>query len=312
MELRAYARVLLRRWWLPLLFAALASGGAYVASSRATPTYRATAQLSVTPSIVDYFTGEAVQRLLNNYSLQLKSRGFAALVAEQLGTAGAPPAGPTGNGGAYSPPLAGGSPALQGKIKAVASPSEYRIAIEVDDADPGRAQAIANAAAQAFVEKMQAENAGREKHDVEVQVLDLAERPGAPVSPSPKRTAAGAGLLGAALGVGAVFLLEYLDDHGPLRRPGARLAGRSRAGSAGRSRVGSAEPSAGARRRLALAHRRRDRRGPDGPDVPDSPPSGGVRQGEVVYGLGHRRPAGRGDLHEAALAGGRGIPDAPH
>jgi uncharacterized protein involved in exopolysaccharide biosynthesis len=284
-ELRAYARVLLRRWWVPVLCAVLAGGAAYVFSAQAEPTYRATAQLSVTPSIVDYFTGEAVQRLLNNYSLQLKSRAFAGLVAAQLG----PPAKPE---------------AVQGKIKAVASPSEYRIAIEVDDADPQQAQDVANAAARAFVAKMQADNAGREKRDVDVQVLDLAERPGAPVSPRPRRTAAGAALVGAALGVGLVFLLEYVDYHRPTRRQTSRLSG----------------PSAGARRRLSQAHRRRGSgatvaNGATGTagitDVAGSPPGAGAREGDVVYGLGRRRPAGRGDLHEAALAGGRGVPDTP-
>ena len=83
----------------------------------------------------------------------------------------------------------------------MAAPSEYRIAIEVDDADPERARDVANAAARAFVDKISAENAGREKRDIEVQILDLAPPPGAPVSPRPKRDALGAALLGAALGV---------------------------------------------------------------------------------------------------------------
>jgi uncharacterized protein involved in exopolysaccharide biosynthesis len=195
-ELRAYARTLLRRWWLPVVFALLAGGVAYAVSAQARPTYRATAQLSVLPSIVDFFTGEAVQRLLNNYSLQLRSRTFADLVAAQLGTPG-------------------DGDRIMGSIKAVAAPAEYRIAIEVDDADPLRARDVANAAARAFVEKVRAENAGREKRDIEVQVLDLAQTPGAPVSPRPLRTAAGAGVLGAAVGVGLAFLLEYVDYHRP-------------------------------------------------------------------------------------------------
>ena len=108
---------------------------------------------------------------------------------------------------------------MLGKIKAVAAPAEYRIAIEVDDADPRRARDIANAALRAFVEKIRAENAGRERRDIEVQVLDLAETPGAPFAPRPRRDAAGAALLGAAAGVGAAFLLEYVSSHRPPRRP---------------------------------------------------------------------------------------------
>jgi succinoglycan biosynthesis transport protein ExoP len=224
-ELRAYARTLLRRWWLPVGFAVLAAAVAYAVAAQAAPTYRATAQLSVLPSVVDFFTGEAVQRLLNNYSLQLRSRAFAGLVAEQLGAPGT----------SGSP---GSSQADQvfGKIKAVAAPSDYRIAIEVDDPDPQRARDVANAAARAFVEKIRAENAGRERRDIEVQVLDLASTPGSPVSPRPLRTALGAGVLGVAVGVGAAFLLEYVEYHRPPTRPGGPPGSGSRRGSTIRRR----------------------------------------------------------------------------
>jgi uncharacterized protein involved in exopolysaccharide biosynthesis len=217
-ELRAYVRTLLRRWWIPVGFGLIAGAVAYVFALQSAPVYRATAQLSVLPSIVDYFTGEAVQRLLNNYSLQLRSRAFAGLVAEELSAPGARPAGA---------PLSADQ--LQGRIKAVAAPAEYRIAVEVDDADPERARDIANAAALAFVTKIRADNAGREKRDIEVQILDPATTPGSPVSPRPRRDALGAALLGGALGVGLVFLMEYLDLHRP-------PAGRDRTGAGPGSR----------------------------------------------------------------------------
>ncbi|MDQ3702783.1 MAG: hypothetical protein M3442_17935 [Chloroflexota bacterium] len=265
--------MLLHRWWLPVGFAVLAAGAAYFFSAQATPTYRATAHLSVTPSIVDFFTGEAVQRLLNNYSLQLKSRSFAALAAQQLGTPG-------------------GAEQVLGKIKAVAAPAEYRISVEVDDPDPARAQAIANAAATAFVEKQRAENAGREKRDIEVQVLDLAERPGAPVSPRPRRSAAGAGILGAGVGVATALLLEYLNQ----RRP--PLPGRATADAT--------------RRRIAQLRRRRGAklRAAGTTAVPRSAPR--TAEGVLAHGLRPHRPTGRGDRHEAALASGRGVPDTTH
>jgi uncharacterized protein involved in exopolysaccharide biosynthesis len=218
----------LRRWWIPVGLGLIAGAVAYLFAVQSAPVYRATAQLSVLPSVVDYFTGEAVQRLLNNYSLQLRSRAFAGLVAEELsapgsagGTSGTPSGTPSGTR------LAGavGVDQLHGRIKAVAAPSEYRIAVEVDDADPDRARDVANAAVRAFVAKINAENAGREKRDIEVQILDLASAPGSPVSPRPRRDALGAALLGGALGVGVVFLLEYLDDHRPPAGPGGTRPG---------------------------------------------------------------------------------------
>ena len=189
----SYAHVLLRRWPLIVLCALLAGLAAYGYASRAPRIYRATAQLSVTPSIVDFFTGEAVQRLLSNYALRLRSRAFAGEFASRL-----------------SPSASVDD--VAGKIRAVAAPSEYRISIEVDDRDPERAQQIANAAAFAFVEKIRAETAGREKQDISLDVLERAETPPAPFSPRPRRDAIGAALAGALLAGALAFLLEYWDD----------------------------------------------------------------------------------------------------
>jgi capsular polysaccharide biosynthesis protein len=275
-ELRTYARILLRRWWLPVAFALVAAVVGYGVSAQAAPTFRATSQLSILPSIVDYFTGEAVQRLLNNYSLQLKSRAFAGLAAQRL-------------------PTPGRAEDVVGKIKAVAAPAEYRIAIEVDDADPSRARDLANAAATAFVEKIRAENAGREKRDIEVQILDLAEMPGAPISPRPRRNAAGAGILGAGLGIAAAFLLEYVDYHRPQRRSGAPGAPGAPGGTGSRR-----DPL---RRRRALSAR---------PSPPELVAPAGAREGVFPYGLRSRRSADRGDVHQTPLAGGRSVSDATH
>jgi capsular polysaccharide biosynthesis protein len=194
MELRQYARALLRRWPLVLAFAVLAAGGAYAYSFRAPRLYRATAQLSVTPSIVDFFTGEAVQRLLNNYALRLRTQAFAAELAPRVG---AP------------------SEGVAGKVRAVAAPNEYRISIEVDDVDPARAQQIANAAAYGFVEKVRSETAAREKpdkQDVIVEVMEPAGLPGAPFSPRPRRDALGGSLVGALLAGVIALVLEAWDD----------------------------------------------------------------------------------------------------
>jgi capsular polysaccharide biosynthesis protein len=192
-EFRAYARILLRRWWLLIALAAIAGVTAYSYAVRSASVYRAVAHLSVTPTSIDFYKGEAVQRLLNNYSLQMRTRDFAARVAARL-----PAPEPSGS--------------LEGKIRAVAAPSEYRIGIEVDDAEPVRAQVIANTAAEAFLEKLNREASETVRLDVQVQVLERAETPSAPIRPRPMRDALGAALLGGLLGAGLAFLLEYWDD----------------------------------------------------------------------------------------------------
>ena len=196
MDLRHYATVLLRRWPLILAFAALAAGAAYAYASRAPLTYRATAHLSVTPSEIEFFTGEAVQRLLNNYSIRLRSKSFAAEFAPRL-----------------SPRATADE--VAGKVRAVAAPQEFRISVEVDDADPVRAQQIANAAAYQWVEKIRAEVAAwpnPAKQAITLEVFEPAETPGSPFSPRPRRDAFGGALVGVIVGCVAAILLEALDD----------------------------------------------------------------------------------------------------
>jgi receptor protein-tyrosine kinase len=252
MEFRTYARMLLKRWPIVVAFAALAAGAAYASAVRAPRVYRATAQLSVTPSVVDFYTGEAVGRLLTNFALQLKSREFAPQIGARM-----QPAEPADR--------------VAGKVRAVAAPPEFRIALEVDDPDPERAQQLANAAATAFVDKIRAEVVGKERRDIQIEMLERADLPGAPVSPRPKRAALGAAILGGVLGAAIALLLEFWDDT-----------------------VKSADEAAAL---LAL---------PVLGAIPAAAKTG------VIHGLRARRPARRGRLHQAALAGRGGVPNAPH
>lgn len=256
MEFLAYARVLRRRWPLIVLLAVVAGVSAFGYASRAPRVYRATAQLSVTPSIVEYWTGQAVERLLNNYALQLKTRDFARTIAAQL----TPPESPDG---------------VAGKVRAVAAPADFRISIEVDDADPDRAQRIANGAAISFARKIQSEIAGKERHDLQVEVMESAELPDAPFSPRPRRDALGAAILGAILGVAVAFLLEFWDDTVKSVEEATAILG---------------VPVLGA--------------------IPD-PNKTGVFH-DLIRGRWPGRPAGRDRLHKAPFAGRGGVPDAPH
>ena len=196
MELRQYARILVRRLPIILLLAAIGSSAAYAYAAGAPRLYRATAHLSVTPSTIDFFTGEAVQRLLNNYALRLRSNAFAAEFAPRI-----------------SPAARGDD--VAGKVRAVAAPQEFRISVEVDDPDPARAQQIANAAAYGFVEKIRGESAARsnqEKQDIYLEVYEPAGLPGTPSSPRPRRDALGGALIGAIIAGALALLLEALDD----------------------------------------------------------------------------------------------------
>ncbi len=185
MELGAYVRIVLDRWRTIAAIVVLAGAVAYGTSVQSPVTYRATASLSVTPSIVEYWTGQAVERLLNNYALQIRSRPFAAAVARDAGL-------PVG--------------ILDGRLRAVAAPTEFRVSIEFDDADAQEASRIANLAGAAFVAKIRAEIAGKDRQDIRLEVLEPATTPDAPISPRPGRAAAGGALAGAIIGAALAAL----------------------------------------------------------------------------------------------------------
>lgn len=196
MEFRHYLGILVRGWLLITLCGLTGLAGAYAYSSRMPRLYRATATVSVTPSVIEYWTGQAVERLLNNYTLRLKSGAFLERVTKDLS--------------AQQQNIAVNE--VAGKLQAIASGSEFRIAIQLDDTLAHRAQAIVNAVAERFVKEMTIENFNREKYDIEISMLDRAANPSAPFSPRPARTATAGAILGAMIGLLATVLLECWRD----------------------------------------------------------------------------------------------------
>ena len=81
------------------------------------------------------------------------------------------------------------------------------IRISVENTDPNFASTLANAIAQVFMEEvvdiMRIEN---------VHIIDEAGLPEYPIRPRPLLNIAVAGMLGFMLGLGLVFLIEYLDN----------------------------------------------------------------------------------------------------
>ena len=196
MEFRRYVALLWWRWPLILLCALLGLGGATTYGLRAPRLYRATASLSVTPSVIEYWTGQAVERLLNNYALRLRSGPFTAQVAEDLQHIQPPPS----------------SGEIMSSVRAVASGADFRITIQVDHHDPSRAQAIANAVTQRFIRDRTLENLGRQRRDIDLTLMEAAGLPTTPFSPRPRRAATAGLLLGVMVGLLAAVLLEYWDD----------------------------------------------------------------------------------------------------
>lgn len=96
---------------------------------------------------------------------------------------------------------------LRQKISVASVKETEIIRITVEDTDPGFATDLANAIAEVFMKEvvdiMKLDN---------VQVIDVAKVPEEPVKPKPLLNIAITGVLGLMLGLGVVFLIEYLDN----------------------------------------------------------------------------------------------------
>jgi len=128
-------------------------------------------------------------QLVNDYRELVKSRMVTSMVLERLGLKDMT------------------LEQLSKKLNVVSKQNTRIIEISAQDTDPELARDIANMVADVFKEKvvdiMKVEN---------VQIIDVAQVPGNPIKPNKMMNISIATLLGFMLGVGIVFLAEYLDD----------------------------------------------------------------------------------------------------
>lgn len=159
-----------------------------------TPIYESSTQLLVNKEIEEetQFNTQDIQtnvQLIETYSLIIKSPAILDIVADRLNDQ-------------YTVSQ------LNGKISVNSVERSQVIDIKVQDKSPNVAATIANETAKVFqeeiVELMNVDN---------VKILspaELSEKP-TPVKPNPKLNMAIGLVLGAMLGIGIAFLLEYLD-----------------------------------------------------------------------------------------------------
>lgn len=196
-NLRDYMKLLWARRWLVALSVAVAAGSALAFSSRQVPVYEAEARVFIGPRTAEATDiGEVLEELnfsgefLASYAELLKSRPLAEQVVrdERLGIA----------------PVN-----LQEQIETSIITNTRIIEVRVADTDAERAQTIANAIVNTFVDEELEDFGGRA--GVQASVLESALLPQQPVSPKPLRNGLLGAALGLALGVGTAFLLEQFD-----------------------------------------------------------------------------------------------------
>lgn len=172
-----------RYWYVAILSALVAAISAYAVSSAQPAVYRATVTLLARPNRADYSLDLFLKARLNSFKAVLTSRTLAEEVIRRTRVDMAPAD-------------------VASHIRVVANPEDSTLVVTVDSALPQQAQAIADALADVFVEKVQAENLELPPSDlkVDIQKLDAPLLPERPISPNAFTNSLAGLLLGLTLG----------------------------------------------------------------------------------------------------------------
>ena len=194
MEVKLYFRMLQRSWWIIVIVTLATVIAALVASYFTPPTYRATARFIVSPSPA-LVTGGS--NLLNSLST-LDKRSIITTYAEILNSQRM-----------YNETLnllqLNGADLTQYKYSAVALPDANIIEFSVTGPDRNVVYTLANGIGQHTVEYV---HSLYQVYDL--NVLDPATAPAAPISPQPVRSATVALVVGLALGIMLALLRELV------------------------------------------------------------------------------------------------------
>ena len=199
MELKQYWTIVKKRLWLIIMLMVLGGGGAGVYSYMVmNPVYEASTKLIVNQSSeasmlakLDLGTINSNIQLVKTYKEIIQTPRIMGVVAEQ------------------NPELGLTAQQLVQKISVSSVNDTQVMNVSARDVSYEKAALIVNSVSEVFMQEipllMQVDN---------VSILNTAEpdRSPAPVSPSPKLNIAAALLLAGMLGLGAAFLMEYLDD----------------------------------------------------------------------------------------------------
>jgi capsular polysaccharide biosynthesis protein len=199
-----YALIVLRRWWLVALVVLVAAGVGFTYSNAQPRTYQVSTRLMAIAEPPDYWLDLYAKNRLGSYKGMINNGDFVADALERTDLQIDP-------GQAMS------------MLSVDANNDGNMVTVVVSDTDPERVAAVANALADAFVARSEAENQqtaeayppgpdGQKRGTVEIVKLETPSPPQTPVGPRVKLNTAAAGLLGLAFGVLLTFGAAYLDD----------------------------------------------------------------------------------------------------
>jgi capsular polysaccharide biosynthesis protein len=200
MDLREYARVLVRRGWIVVVVAVVGALAALLFSRIQTPIYRSTITMSVQPSRAsDYGQSLAIKNLMRLYGQQMQTKTIAQQVIDQL-QLDIPPE------------------KFLGGVEVSANEADLTIQVAVKDANIEMVPRMVQTLAENFVLFHQQENLQMDQNDrILVDLLDNATPP-EKFSPKTTINVLAGGILGGLAGVIAIFVIEYIQS-GYIRRP---------------------------------------------------------------------------------------------
>ena len=169
--------------------AVVAAAIALVVVLVATPVYRASTDVSIRPRIADLGAAEASARLIRNYAAWVDSEAYAARLPE------------VERGGLSDEEIVR-------NVRTNGDGDRLLVTIQSEDSNASRAAATVNGLAALLVADVATpERLNDRVRGLEIAVIDAARAPGAPVWPRAEVALPIAALLGAALGVAAIWLV---------------------------------------------------------------------------------------------------------
>ena len=207
LRLQDYTGVIRRRLWLVVVLALVAVVAAYFYSSRQQPVYQAGVTILVTPNVIDYWTMEAVQRLLNTYVKRVRTGEVAQRVVDREELDVSPQS-------------------VLDSLRTVIVQDSYIVVIQAESSSPQQAVHVANGFAYELVELTQSEQGSGPGGDLflRARVLDEANS-AAQIGPRLRFNVAVALVLGAIAGIVLALAIEFLDARVRLRREVEHILG---------------------------------------------------------------------------------------
>ncbi len=194
MDLREYARVLIKRGWIIVLIALVGAVGGFAFSKLQKPIYRSTITLTATPTRPsDYGQTLAIKNLVRQYSRQLQTKAMAQQVLGKLQYDISPEK-------------------FLSEVSVSAQEDDLTLDVEVKDPTKDMVQPLVQTLAENFVIQHQQENLQIDQNDrILVNILENAG-PIEQFSPKTSINTAAGGILGGLVGVMVVFVLEFLQS----------------------------------------------------------------------------------------------------